>query len=229
MFFPQRITGIREGDRVLEIGPGADPHPRSDVLLEMAFDDPAEYVKQFGHDRPLETRKELVFYDGITFPFPDKSFDYVICSHVLEHVPDVEHFLSEIFRVARRGYFEYPLCYYELVYNIGAHLNYVKFTGGTLHYLKKADTPIDVFKPVQEFYHASLSKGYTRTVDDMIEQIMEGFEWDAPFPAKRVHDLRAVCHATIDLPMRTDRQLYTYGPRRLLKELLRSMRLRGTY
>ena len=132
MFFPHRITGIQEGHRVLEIGPGADPHPRSDVLLEMAFDDPAEYAKQFGHARPLETAKELVFYDGITFPFADGSFDYVICSHVLEHVPDVPHFLSEIFRVAKRGYFEYPLCYYELVYNIGAHVNYVKLTDGTL-------------------------------------------------------------------------------------------------
>ena len=229
MFFPERITRIKEGDRVLEIGPGADPHPRSNVLLELAYDDPADYARQFGHDRPLTTDKELVFYDGITFPFPDKSFDYVICSHVLEHVPDVEHFLSEIFRVAKRGYFEYPLCYYELVYNIDVHLNFVKYTDGTLRYLKKADTPIDYFKPVQSYYREALGMGYTRTVDDMIHRVMEGFEWDAPFPAKRATEMSAVCHTKFDLPLRRDRELHTYGPRRLLKELWKSIRLRGSY
>ena len=229
MFFPERIVSIAPGDRVLEIGPGADPHPRSDVLLEMAYDDQAEYVKQFGHDRPLESVKELVFYDGVNFPFPDKSFDYVICSHVLEHVPDVEHFLSEVFRVAKRGYFEYPLCYYELVYNIDAHLNFVKYTDGTLRYLRKTDTPIDYFKPIQTFYRASLGTDYTRTVNDMLEHIMEGFEWDAPFPAQRVSEISAVCHTYIDLPMRKDRPLHTYGVKRLFKELIRAAGLRGTY
>lgn len=229
MFFPERITKIKEGDRVLEIGPGADPHPRSNVLLELAYADPADYVKQFGHDRPLQTDKELVFYDGTAFPFPDGSFDYVICSHVLEHVPDVEHFLSEIFRVAGRGYFEYPLCYYELVYNLDAHLNFVKLKDGVLRYMKKADTPIGFFEPVQGYYRESLGKGYSRTVDDMIHRIMEGFEWDRPFPVRRASDLRELCHEKFDLPLRRDKELYTYGPRRLLKELWRSIRLRGTY
>lgn len=36
-------------------------------------------------------------------PFPDASFDVVICSHVLEHVPDDAKAFAEIFRILRPG------------------------------------------------------------------------------------------------------------------------------
>ncbi|MBZ0207942.1 MAG: methyltransferase domain-containing protein [Flavobacteriales bacterium] len=229
MFFPERITRIEPVHRVLEIGPGADPHPRSDVLLEMAFDDPAEYGKQFGHDRVLSTDKQIVFYDGHRFPFKDAEFDYVICSHVLEHVPDVEAFLAEVFRVAKRGYFEYPLCYYEYLYNIGAHENYLKHDHGSFRYMKKSDTPLDAFKPVQAFFFETLNKGYTRTLNDLLPWVMEGFEWEQPFRAERVRNLESVCHVGTALPVAQEKPVYTLGPKRLLRELYRSMRYRHHY
>src|SRR5690606_29236603 len=36
---------------------------------------------------------------------PDKSFDYVVCLDVIEHVEDDRAFLAELFRVARRAVF----------------------------------------------------------------------------------------------------------------------------
>lgn len=47
--------------------------------------------------------------DGYTFveasldalPFPDESFDTVICTHVLEHVPDIDSVVAELLRVAK--------------------------------------------------------------------------------------------------------------------------------
>jgi len=44
-----------------------------------------------------------VYYDGGRFPFPDASFDGVLCSEVLEHVFTPEEFLGEISRVLRPG------------------------------------------------------------------------------------------------------------------------------
>ena len=228
MFFAERITGIKEGHRVLEVGPGADPHPRSDVLLEISYSDPADYARQFGHERALLTEKQVVHYDGTTFPFPDKAFDYVICSHVVEHVPDVEAFVSECFRVARRGYFEYPLCYYEYLYNFDVHLNLVKHIDGTLRYMRKSDTAIDSFRPVQALLLESLGKGYTGTVNDLLPWMMEGFEWDRPFAVERVHDLSAVCHPAVDLPLRHELPVHALGPRRLARELFTSIRKRLT-
>ena len=41
-------------------------------------------------------------------PFEDKEFDFVIASHVMEHVEDVEFFIKELERVSIKGYIELP-------------------------------------------------------------------------------------------------------------------------
>ncbi len=41
-------------------------------------------------------------------PFKDKEFDFVIASHVLEHVEDVVFFIKELERVSNKGYIELP-------------------------------------------------------------------------------------------------------------------------
>ncbi len=41
-------------------------------------------------------------------PFKDKEFDFVIASHVVEHVEDVSYFLNELSRVGKKGYIEVP-------------------------------------------------------------------------------------------------------------------------
>ena len=46
MFFPERIH-LLASDRVLEVGPGATPHPRSQMFLEKRFEG-AEAVRQRG-------------------------------------------------------------------------------------------------------------------------------------------------------------------------------------
>ena len=41
-------------------------------------------------------------------PFKDKEFDFVIASHVMEHVEDVDFFIIELQRIASKGYIEVP-------------------------------------------------------------------------------------------------------------------------
>ena len=41
-------------------------------------------------------------------PFKDKEFDFVIASHVAEHVEDISYFLNELSRVGKKGYIEVP-------------------------------------------------------------------------------------------------------------------------
>ena len=41
-------------------------------------------------------------------PFKDKEFDFVIASHVMEHVKDIEYFIKELERVSKNGYIELP-------------------------------------------------------------------------------------------------------------------------
>lgn len=46
-------------------------------------------------------------------PFKDKSFDFIIASHVLEHTADPERFLNELMRVGKAGYIETPEGWFE--------------------------------------------------------------------------------------------------------------------
>ena len=41
-------------------------------------------------------------------PFKDKEFDFVIASHVIEHVDDFEFFIKELERISSKGYIELP-------------------------------------------------------------------------------------------------------------------------
>lgn len=46
--------------------------------------------------------------DALNLPFPDSTFDVVICSQVYEHVPDAEKMMGEIRRVLKPG----GVCYF---------------------------------------------------------------------------------------------------------------------
>ena len=48
----------------------------------------------------LLTEKKLLFKDN--------QFDFVISSHVIEHVEDVPFFISELERISKKGYIELP-------------------------------------------------------------------------------------------------------------------------
>jgi SAM-dependent methyltransferase len=87
---------------VLEVGSGGNPYFRSNVLI-----DAYEHTRE-RHYAPLVADRPTVLGYVERLPFKDKSFDFVIASHVLEHSPHPERFLSELARVARAGYIEVP-------------------------------------------------------------------------------------------------------------------------
>jgi len=177
MFFANKITAIKPDDRVLEIGPGSNPHPRADIFLERRFSDEVA-MQQRGGTKNLETTKEVVYYDGGAFPFSDKQFDYVICSHVIEHVEDVESF-----------YLEYPTIYYEYLYNFSVHLQLIHFAEGELRYMPKSASGLNAFLPVQALFYRSLELGYADLIENMKDQMFQGFEWQEPFAVRKVASL----------------------------------------
>lgn len=108
---------IKKSDRVLEVGPGHNPHPRSNVLVEKFIDDNTHRCG----DVVVRNGQELLNYDGTIMPFKDKEFDYVICNHVLEHVDDPVAFCKELSRVGKRGYLECPSIIGEFLFPKDSH------------------------------------------------------------------------------------------------------------
>jgi ubiquinone/menaquinone biosynthesis C-methylase UbiE len=157
MFFLERIRSIKKIDKVLEVGPGYTPFFRSDVLLEKIFENESERLQQSGSKEERDLKKEVVFYKEDTFPFSDFEFDYVICSHVLEHIPKdhISTFISELLRVARAGYIEVPSYCFELVTSLHCHLNLIFVDKKqTIHFLSKEDIDLDnvSYKKLREFF-----------------------------------------------------------------------------
>ena len=95
---------VKRKDLVLEVGGGHNPHPRSNIVVDK-FDD--SNFHRSGNIKVLKHQKFMTA-DGENLPFKNKEFDYVICCQVLEHVEKPARFLSEQFRVAKRGYIETP-------------------------------------------------------------------------------------------------------------------------
>jgi len=63
-----------------------------------------------------EAKDVSLYFDGHTIPFPDNSFDTLLCTEVLEHADDPEILVSECARVLKdggRAYFSMPFVYPE--------------------------------------------------------------------------------------------------------------------
>ncbi|MDE0636273.1 MAG: methyltransferase domain-containing protein [Candidatus Poribacteria bacterium] len=117
---------IRADDFVLEIGSGHNPNIRSDVLCDKFIDDDEQRGGTIVADR------SMVEADGQFLPFADGAFDYVICSHVLEHVEDPNLLISELMRIAPRGYIETPSEIGERIYGWHYHNWVVNLIDGRL-------------------------------------------------------------------------------------------------
>ncbi|MBD1906678.1 class I SAM-dependent methyltransferase [Funiculus sociatus GB2-A5] len=200
MFFPELIKSIKPSDRVLEIGPGGNPHPRADILLEYEFDSPDMAEAQRGYVYPLKTDKKIIYYKGDRFPFKNKEFDYIICSHVIEHINNVDEFVREINRVGKAGYLEYPTIYYDYIYNFPEHLTFVKYKNGKLFWMNKSQTSISSFQPVHHLFYETLRQEYFGLINDLKFCFFEGFEWSGNLDSVKTSNLNDLVFNILDIP-----------------------------
>lgn len=101
-----RHLGIQPEERVLEIGAGHRPFLRADVVVDLDF---TQSAHRDGAAMVIEQKQRLYVQADLTaLPFKDKSFDWVICLHVLEHVSEPAKACQELMRVAHKGFLETP-------------------------------------------------------------------------------------------------------------------------
>lgn len=110
-----RLLDLRDGMRALDLGCGRGRHTHQMyyhavchvVGADLGFDDVVATRKGFEYapDMDPDSKRSfsLTVADALTLPFPDASFDRIICSEVLEHIPDHHGALKEIARVLKPG------------------------------------------------------------------------------------------------------------------------------
>ena len=93
------LNNIEAGESVIDIGCG-----RGYLAKEIAkISNNTENVIGLDIEKPLDTEGYKFVQGSIEkIPFPDKSFDKVTCSHVLEHVIDFAACFAELIRVAKK-------------------------------------------------------------------------------------------------------------------------------
>lgn len=130
--FRRRRIAIAVGSDalVLDVGSGDKPHWRADVLLDRYVD--AAYGGQRSGRAAAKVSRPLFDADATTMPFADGVFDYVVCSHMLEHVPDPAGVVAEMTRVGHAGYIEVPEAASAKILDFPSHLWWCRLEGSTL-------------------------------------------------------------------------------------------------
>ena len=100
---------LGKGERVLDVGTG--PGFLAQAIAETVGTsgsvcgvDISESLLDVARSQNKDTTNiEFAYGDASLLPYPDEDFDSVVCTQVLEYVPDVDAALSDIYRVLRKG------------------------------------------------------------------------------------------------------------------------------
>jgi len=106
------LLGIKDGERVLDVGCGEGRHSweacKTANCLVYALDIEVEGLNKARYmfqdmDKRGESRGRWILIKGDTMslPFKDATFDKIICSEELEHIPDDQQSIRELVRVLK--------------------------------------------------------------------------------------------------------------------------------
>ena len=119
--------------RVLDIGSGAFPNDRADILCDGELVD-----NRHRAGLPVVIDRPMVVADAGALPFRDGAFDYAIASHIAEHLPAPDSFCRELSRVASSGYIETPSPLADVLLHEDYHLWRVGGSRNRLRFARKS-------------------------------------------------------------------------------------------
>ena len=124
---------------VLDVGSGGAPYPRADILVDRLSGE------EHRNNLKLVIDRHTIFADAHFLPFKNNSFDFVIASHILEHMSKPALFLDEIERIGNAGYIETPNAIFERLHPYDIHCLELMLVDNKLHIRKKSSECDDFF------------------------------------------------------------------------------------
>ena len=154
--------------KILDIGCGYNANKNATTVCDIL--DLSSFYKD----------KNFIKLNDKNLPFEDGEFDFVIASHVLEHVDDTYFFIKELERVSSKGYIEVPTILEDnLVFeNKNDHLWHLKFDdiknqliiSNRLQYFEPILT-VSTVKNMNKYFRESmvLELMWEKTIDHIFE------------------------------------------------------------
>lgn len=127
------LKKIKPADLVLDVGGCTKPLARADWVLDIVPYKERGKKGLIGEGPERFTEKTWVVHDICSrqpWPFADKQFDFIFCSHTLEDLKDPSWVCSEMIRVGKRGYIETPSRWQESKRGVGGKLKYPRKLAG---------------------------------------------------------------------------------------------------
>ncbi len=157
---------INSNELVLDIGCGGWPFKRANHLADKFPDKTTHRVEALARDdRPFFE------VDLERLPFDNLGYDFVFCSHVLEHLDNPGQAIRELTRIGRRGYIEVPTRLSDILFNFTRLPNHHRWHG-----MVQGETLVFVEwnewerHDLGNFYFNSLQSEYHNQFQDFFEQ-----------------------------------------------------------
>ena len=170
-----------EKSRVLDVGSGGWPFSLATHLADKHPD-----VTSHRFEALVKDKRPFFEVDLETLPFQDQSFDFIFCSHVLEHMNRPGDAMRELMRVGKAGYIEVPTRLSDVMFNFTRLQNHHRWHG-----LVQGDTIILTEwnewerRELGNHYFNSLQSSHHNTFQDFFENNRDLFfashQWQGGF------------------------------------------------
>ncbi len=166
---------VQKSDLVVDIGGGDQPHWRADVIVDKFPE--GERASQRFLGGSMSPDRPIFVVDAGDLPFRTGTFDYAVCSHTLEHVPDPKAAVEEMCRVAKRGYIEVPDCSMAKIHDFPTHLWWCSLEDGVLVFRAKTrrDFDLDIARLMSD---PSLGSGIRRLARQNFDRCIIVLRWE---------------------------------------------------
>jgi len=155
------LGGLPQGSKLIDVGAGTQQYRNYATHLDYIAQDFAKYDGlgdgSLNQSIDWDVSKTDIISDILEIPVEDSSFDYVLCTDVLEHVPRASDACNELRRIVKDG----GKILITVPTQCDAHQAPYFFSGGYTHHFFN-----EIFK--DDLVEVTFESGYFETVDQKI-------------------------------------------------------------